>query len=306
MNKYAFSILILLGTLLLGAGSASAGAGGLKVIATIRPLHSLVAGVMHGLGTPKLLIESGSAHTYTVKPSDAQALEQAQLVFWIGPELENFLRRPLATLATKAKLITLSDTEGLKLLKTRSAAHGYPGAVDMHLWLDPDNAKKLTRRIVKVLARTDPSNAEAYEANGAYQIDKLTELTSDIEEILASAGDVKSIFYHDAFQYFEQRFGLKSAGFVTTGSNRAPGARHVRTLRETILSGGADCVLTEPQFAPSLLPSLTKNSRIQVGVLDPIGAGWVPGTDLYFNMMRHNAEALRKCAAGNPPPAPGD
>lgn len=281
--------------LCLPANPALSAAKGLKIITSILPVHSLVAGVMQGLGRPKLLVASGSPHDYVFRPSDARALSQADAVFWIGPQMENFLQSPLKTLATNAAIVELSRVENLKLLKIRSDVSGRVPPTDMHMWLDPDNAKLFIRRIINTLSRKDPANQAVYEANGAYQLQRLAELATEIEDMLGSVGQKKSIFYHDAFQYFEKRFGLQSAGFVSAGSMRAPGAKHVRHLRKLILSGDVGCVLTEPQFAPALIPVLIDDTNVQIGILDPVGTGWTPGPDLYFNMMRKNAQALLDC-----------
>ncbi len=290
-------LLLAIGVFSLANTAAVAAGSDLKVIASIRPLHSLVAGVMQGVGVPKLLVASGSPHTYSFKPSDARALEQSRAVFWVGKDLEHFLEAPMKTLATKAEIVALGEIEGVNLLKIRSNFYGKAHPVDMHMWLDPDNASQFVRHIVLTLSRKDPANAAVYEANGAYQLQRLTELSSEIEDLLKSLEKKKSIFYHDAFQYFEHRFGLESAGFVSIGTIRSPGAKRIRNLRNLIVSGAVQCVLTEPQFAPAIVQSLVENTNVNVRVLDPMGAGWIPGPDLYFNMMRKNAAELQDCLA---------
>ncbi|MCK5933623.1 MAG: zinc ABC transporter substrate-binding protein [Fulvimarina manganoxydans] len=88
-----------------------------KVVASIKPIQSLVAGVMEGVGEPELLVQgAGSPHGYQLKPSQAASLSDADIVFWVGPELETFLRKPLETLAAGAQSIPLDKTEGLKLM----------------------------------------------------------------------------------------------------------------------------------------------------------------------------------------------
>lgn len=293
--RTAFVLFLTAMTIFLPMRETSASESGVKVIASIRPVHSLVSGVMLGVGAPKLLVSSGSPHTYSFRPSDAKALAQAQAVFWIGPDLEHFLQGPLKTITQDAEIVSLGSVDGLKILKVRSDFHSHLHPIDMHMWLDPDNAKQFVRQIVQALSKKDPVNADIYKANGAYQLKRLSELSDELEDTLKSAGTKKSIFYHDAFQYFEHRFGLKSAGYVSTGPIRSPGAKHVRRLRNMIISGEVQCVLTEPQFAPAIIQSLVKDTDVQVGVLDPIGAGWTPGPDLYFNMMRKNAEELNSC-----------
>lgn len=284
--------LLFAGLLPLGAAQAASGP---NVVASIRPVHSLVAGVMEGVGDPVLLVKYGSPHDYSFRPSDAKALSSAKVVFWVGPHLETFLDKPLRALAHKAEPVPLEHVKGLRLLKVRSSFEGHHHPIDPHFWLDPENAKQVVIHVAKVLSRIDPANADVYRANAEYQVGRLNELMADIRQVLASVDNKKLIFYHDAFQYFEKRFGLQSAGFVSTGALRSPGARHVRGLRDKIETGEIDCILTEPQFAPALVKALARNSRTKMAALDPIGADWPVGEDLYFNMMRRNARALSAC-----------
>ena len=124
----------LLATTILTAGTATAKAE-VDVVTSIKPVHSLVAAVMEGVGTPYLIIEGGgSPHTYALKPSQAAKLQDADVVFWIGHELEAFLEKPIEGIATKAKSVALIEAHGLNQIAFREGgafdSHGHDGHDD--------------------------------------------------------------------------------------------------------------------------------------------------------------------------------
>ena len=81
---------------ILGGAGAPVAAAEIDVVASIKPVHSLVASVMEGVGEPILLVKgTGSEHSYSLRPSEARALEQAEVVFWVGETMETFLIKPL-------------------------------------------------------------------------------------------------------------------------------------------------------------------------------------------------------------------
>ncbi|WP_316976704.1 zinc ABC transporter substrate-binding protein [Shumkonia mesophila] len=285
------------------------------VVASIPPIHSLVAGVMAGIGDAHLLVKGGaSPHTYALRPSDATLLSRADVVFWMGDELEAFLVKPLAALGGGADVVALSEAPGLRLLATREGGvweedeheheaeggHEEHGAHDMHVWLDPTNAEAMVDAIVAALGRRDPANAQAYAANGASLRGRLDGLKGEIEATLAPVAGKPFMVFHDAYQYFEEAFGLKAAGALSVAPQRLPGAKRLGELRERLTSAGVRCVFREPQFAPKLAETLVDGTPARIGVLDPLGAGLKAGPDLYFQLLKSDAEALRTCLEGKP------
>jgi len=290
------------------------------VVASIPPIHSLVAGVMAGIGDAHLLVKGGaSPHTYALRPSDATLLSRADVVFWMGDELEAFLVKPLAALGGGADVVALSEAPGLRLLATREGGvweedeeeheheheaegghEGEHGVHDMHVWLDPTNAEAMVDAIVAALGRRDPANAQAYAANGAGLRGRLDGLKGEIEATLAPVAGKPFMVFHDAYQYFEEAFGLKAAGALSVAPQRLPGAKRLGELRERLTSAGVRCVFREPQFAPKLAETLVDGTPARIGVLDPLGAGLKAGPDLYFQLLKSDAEALRTCLEGKP------
>ncbi len=296
-----------------------------KVVATIKPLHSLVAAVMGDLGTPSLIVQgAASPHTYSLRPSDAAALEAADIVFWTGHGLELFLEDSIATLAPNATIVELSEAPGLQLLPVREGgafephehegeehehegeehegeAHEHEhGELDMHFWLDPANASLMVSAIAEALSAADPENAATYAANAERERAALAALTASVDAQLAPVRDKPFIVFHDAYQYFEQRFGLSVAGTLTVVPDSAPGAQRVAELRDKVVNADAACVFAEPQFEPAIVETIIAGTPARAGTLDPEGASLKEGPGLYAELLENLAAALLDClsAAG--------
>lgn len=287
-----------------------------RVVASITPVHSLAAGVMAGVSEPVLLLRgNASPHDYSLRPSDVRALNNAQVMFWIGPELESFLVKPLAN-APQTRSAPLLQTPGLQLLPLREGGawephapagakqndehdheHGH-GAVDAHIWLDPRNAMALVRQIVAVLSAVDPARQEVYEKNAAALLQRLEQLDRALADELRPIGSKPYIVFHDAYQYFEQRYGLAAVGSITVSPERQPGARRVQDIRQKMIANQVVCVFSEPQFEPALVKTLLQNTSAKSGVLDPLGADLPAGPEAYFQLMNRLVDSLRGCLGG--------
>ena len=294
----------------------------INVVTSVKPVHSLVSGVMKGVGKPDLIVQgSASPHTYSLKPSQAKKLEEADLVFWMGHELESFLEKPLEAIANNAKVVELIDTEGLKRIKMREGGafddHGHDehdehddhkdhdeheghddhghGEFDVHVWLDPENAKVLVNEIKHELIELDPSNSATYQENAEALIVKLDQLIADVSVKLASEKDKGFVVFHDAYQYFEERFGMRAVGSITVSPEVLPGANRIRELQEKIVELNAHCVFSEPQFEPKLVSTVIEGTQANTGVLDPLGASIQDGPELYFTLIHNMANSLYEC-----------
>ena len=320
----------------LGASAANAD---VSVVTSIKPVHSLVSSVMQGVGSPTVIIEgAGSPHTYSLKPSQATQLQDADLVFWMGDELEPFLVDAAQNIARNAELVNLFDSHGLKKIRFREGGmfdehddhddhakddhddhgkekhakddhddHGHDkhakddhddhghGEFDPHVWLDPINAKAIVHEIEEALVKADPKNAKKYEANAVRMAGKLDQLVTELRAQLQPVQGKGFIVFHDAYQYFEQRFGVAAIGSITVSPEVMPGAERVRDLREKIKDLGATCVFSEPQFEPKLVRTLVDGTGARTGVLDPLGSSLTKGPDLYFQLVREMARSLKEC-----------
>ena len=272
-----------------------------RVLATIKPVHSLVSAVMEGVGTPQLLIGGGSdAHDYTLKPSDAEKIANADVVFWIGPDLETFLTHPLNTLAAHAHKVALEYARGVTLLPARrgglwSEANADSKSVNPHIWLSPIEAIAMTRAIVKTLVEADPAHGSSYEANAARRVASLEALDRKIAAQVAPLRGKGYIVFHDAYPYFETRYGLTPVGAVTVAPDRPVGPRRIAELHAALASGQAVCIFREPEFPPALIATLTGDTKARVGLLDPVGATLKPGPTLYDALIENLARGLRGC-----------
>ena len=279
------------------------------VVASIKPVHALVAGVMQGVGEPLLLVSGGaSPHEYSLKPSDARALGAAQIVFWIGPEFESFLVKPLAHSPT-ARSVTLLDAPGVTLLPLRAGgaweAHDHDhdhdhdpaptASRDVHLWLDPVNAAAMVRQMVAVLGAADPAHQAEYARNGAALVERLDQLNRQLASALAPVREQPYLVFHDAYQYFEQRYGLNAVGSVVLKPEQRPGAKRVADIQARVRERKVRCVFGEPQFQPALVETIIAGSGARRGVLDPLGADLPAGPDAYFQLLQALADALRGC-----------
>jgi zinc transport system substrate-binding protein len=259
---------------------------------------------MAGVGEPHLLVRGGaSPHSAALKPSDARALAGAELVFWIGAGLESFLERPLRALAGEARVVGLAAAEGIELLPLRAggAWGGHDdhaaeaAAADMHLWLDPRNAIAMVEVMAAQLAAVDPQRADLYRANAAALKDRLAALDRELAALLRPVAGKPYVVFHDSYRYLEARYGLAPVGSITVSPERAPGAARLSGIRHRIRASGAACVFVEPQFSPRLVGSVVAGTGARTATLDPMGAALADGPELYFELLRANAAALRGC-----------
>ncbi len=355
----------------------------IKVVASIKPIHSLASYLMDGIAKPDLIVDGyASPHGFAMKPSHAKMLQNADLIFWVGEDLENFLEKPLSSIAKKAEKIELIEINGLQVLKFRERNifdehdhddhghddhgkkeddhddhghddhgkkeddhdhdhddhgkkeddhddhghddhgkkeddhdhdhddhdkkeddhddHGHDdhdghahGEFDPHIWLDPINAKAMLNEMAEHLIENDPKNEAKYKSNLAKALQEIDKLTIDVMTDLSSS--VSSIVFHDAYQYFEERFNVKVLGAFTVNTDVMPGAEQLAEIREIIEHDKVACVFSEPQFNPDIINAVAKDMKIKTGVLDPLGATLDPGKDLYFNLIRNMSASFKGC-----------
>lgn len=327
---------LLIATTLICSSALSARAD-ISVVASVKPVHSLVAAVMEGVAEPALIVEgAGSPHTYALKPSQAQMLESANVVFWIGHELEAFLEKSLETVGANAKSVELIDAQDLVKLGFREggafekhehdeeegqadhaheaeagsdhdhekdaehehadeeAEHGH-GNFDAHVWLDPVNAKAMVHEIEQALVAADPANAAEYQANAEAVTAKLDALIAEVSAELEPVKGKGFIVFHDAYQYFETRFGVTASGSITVSPEVMPGAQRITEIRARVQELGAACVFAEPQFQPKLISTVIEGTQAKAGVIDPLGAELENGPELYFQVIRNMATSIKTC-----------
>ncbi|WP_299149280.1 zinc ABC transporter substrate-binding protein [uncultured Tateyamaria sp.] len=356
-----------------------------RVAVDIAPVHSIVAAVMGDLGQPNLIVSPGaSPHGYSMRPSEARALDQADVVVWVGEGLASWLSGPITELAAGAEVIELLDLPGTQLLEIRENAafgshddHGHGaahdgddhddheakvdddhdenghedhadevkadadhdhahddhaqddhddhapeahddhaaeahddhddhegedhadahadhdhGAFDPHAWLDPQNAVIWAQTIAQVLAEKDPENSAVYTSNAEAFASDMNALQDEVTAILAPVTDRPFVVFHDAYHYFENRFGVEAVGAVSASDAAAPSPARVAALRDEVAGFEAVCAMREPQFAGGMLESL---GTVKLGEMDPMGAALEVGPTLYSELLRGMATSLANC-----------
>ncbi len=315
-----------------------------NVVTTIKPLHSLVSSVMKGVGEPSLIIEgTNNPHTFVFKPSHAKMIEEADIIFWIGEDLEAFMEKPLDSLAEKAQVISFMELSSIEKLKFREKnifddhdghedeheghededdhghkdddhdddhdghedehdghdddhndAHAHAhGEFDAHIWLDPVNAKKMVLEIAHELSDLDPNNKVKYENNANATIKSLDELVDSNKEILSK--DISYVVFHDAYQYFEKRFGVIPAGALTLNPDVLPGAKQIADIQDVINDKGIKCIFSEPQYNPKIIETIGNDMKISTGVMDPLGAYIDAGPSMYSELINGIANSIKDC-----------
>lgn len=247
------------------------------VLASIAPLHSVVAAVADGVFVPQLLLSPAvSVHDYALKPSDMRKIAKADIVFYGGKTLEGFL--PKAIESAKAK--------GVSLLQDGD---------NPHFWLSPSKMARAAEKIAETLAQSDAEHAALYRENAKRFVETANDLIAQGREILSSEQNKPFIVFHDAYREFEREFGLHGIGAVKIDAHRATGAAHLTALREKIRENGTVCLFSEPQMNTRRLETVREGLSVVDGVLDPLGAEIETGKDFYPRLIRNLISSFKQC-----------
>ena len=310
----------------------------INVVTSIKPLHSLTSYIMEGVGEPDLIIDGvASPHNFQIKPSHAKMLQKADLVIWVGEDLESFLPSALKSIPQNAVVFELLDQSGLKKLKFREKNifdghddhghdehakkkddhddhdeeehakkeddhddhghddHGHAhGEYDPHIWLDPSNAKVIVKKITNQLSKIDKENSSTYKANSKKLLKDLDNLIKEIKNQINK--DASFVVFHDAYQYFEKRFGINVIGALTVNPDVMPGAEQLSDIRKVIEHEKAKCIFSETQFNPNIINSIASDTGVKTGVLDPLGANIDKGKSMYFQLIKDMSNSLKDCS----------
>ena len=291
-----------------------------NVVVDIAPVHSLVARVMQDVGAPDLIIRSGaSPHDYRLRPSEAKALQDANLVIWMGKELTPWMEDAVKTLSTEAAILTLLEKDETTLLEFRESVlfeehdhddhsdkehaetedqdhdeHAH-GAHDPHAWLSPENAKIWLNLIAAQLSTADPDNASTYFVNAAAAMKESDTLMADASTMLDPVRGNSFIVFHDAYQYFETVFEFPASGAISLGDATDPSPARIARVQGRIQEQKIQCVLAEPQFKKGLVVTVLEGTDAKTSIIDPLGVALEPGPALYPQLIRNMAKTLVDC-----------
>jgi len=291
------------------------------VVVSIKPLHSLVSGVIGNTGKAELLVSGNtSPHDFNLKPSQVKMLQTAKVVFYIDESFETFLRGALETLSDKVRTASVAQKASLTLLSYRKGgtwekhkhdeyekhkheehAHKDDGEhhdnhdENMHVWLDPENTGRIVKYIARELGAIYPKHRKTYQKNASAYIRKIKAMDAELKSSLKSLQDQPFVVFHDAYQYFENAYGLNAVGSITFEPGESPSPTRIKEVRDKLLQVRAKCVFREPQFSDRLVKTVIEGTDAKSGTLDPLGAGLEDGPSLYFNLMRNLGQNLKQC-----------
>ncbi len=259
-----------------------------RVLTSIKPLQLIAAAVQDGVAIPEVLLPPGaSPHNYALRPSDVRKVQAVDLVYWIGPDMEGFLPRVLKGRTLPS--VAVQDLPGLKLRHFGQDSHSHaeeadehdhdhrPGSLDAHLWLSPVNARVIATKMAADLSAADTANAARYESNLKAFDERLDALDLRLKKRLAAIADKPYFVFHEAFDYFEDAYGLKHAGVFSVAAEVQPGAQHVAAMRTRLQEVGKTCVFSEPPLRPRLAETLVAGLPVKLAELDALG-GYTPAT----------------------------
>ena len=280
-----FSVFVAFFASFLLIGSAQAE---VKVLTSIKPLQLIAAAVQDGVAIPEVLLPPGaSPHNYALRPSDVRKVQSVDLLYWVGPSMEGFLPRVLNGRTLPS--IAVQDLPGMKLRHFAEDSHSHaeeaddhdhdhrPGTLDAHLWLSPVNARVIADKIAADLSAADPANAERYQSNAKAFDERLDALDLRLKKRLASVEGKPYFVFHEAFDYFEDAYGLKHTGVFSVAAEVQPGAQHVAAMRKRLQEVGKTCVFSEPPLRPRLAETLVAGLPVKLAELDALG-GYTPAT----------------------------
>jgi zinc transport system substrate-binding protein len=259
-----------------------------KVLTSIKPLQLIAAAVQDGVAIPEVLLPPGaSPHNYALRPSDVRKVQSVDLVYWIGPSMEGFLPRVLNGRTLPS--VAVQDLPGLKLRHFAEDSHSHaeeadehdhdhrPGSLDAHLWLSPVNARVIATKMAADLSAADPANAARYQSNLKAFDERLDAMDLRLKARLAGIAGKPYFVFHEAFDYFEDAYGLKHAGVFSVAAEVQPGAQHVAAMRTRLQEVGKTCVFSEPPLRPRLAETLVAGLPVKLAELDALG-GYTPAT----------------------------
>ncbi|MEC6795837.1 zinc ABC transporter substrate-binding protein ZnuA [Photobacterium sp. S4TG1] len=303
-------------TALVVSGSALA-SDTFNVVTTVKPLNLIVSELTQGVATSEYVIPLGaSPHDYALRPSDIKKLKQADLVVWVGPELESFLTK---TMASKPENIALSQQKGISFRYYSEEEQDHDGheneaehdheseheghhhhhhhhhGIDPHLWLGPDQAVQAANVITKALIKYDPLHKNTYTANLSTFTTDVQLAVTQLNKQLKPLSDKGYYVFHDGYGYFEQQFKLDNLGHFTVEPDRRPGAKTLLSIRESLKNNQAYCVFSEPQFSPAVVKSVTKGTNVKIGTLDPMATDIVEGKGGYVRFLNELGQRFSKC-----------
>ena len=167
--------------------------------------------------------------------------------------------------------------------------------MDMHVWLDLENAQQMVALIADTLSDVYPEHRDIYQANAQGLMQKIDRLNVELKAELSPIQDKPFIVFHDAYQYFEHAYGLNGVGSIVFEGGESLSPVRIKSVREKLQRTGAACIFSEPQFPARPIQTIAEGFDIKVSVLDPLGAKLPNDENLYFKLLGNLAQNLTQC-----------
>ena len=262
------------------------------IVVSIKPIHSIVTGLMKDIGTPELLIKgSQTPYDFTVTATELRQLKTAKLVIWVGPELEKNLESVIAQLPSTTTVVELLANTRLKILPSRSDS----SLRDPFFWMDDRNIIILVDELTELLIHIDPARSHIYTRNRREMLVPLRRIDKEYEYGYRGLKAGMGVTYFDTLQYFEQAYALNILDRVTGTPWDGEKAVNILKVRNHIQKKEAVCLFLDVSMPAGNLELIVKDQQINIGKLDVLGRNFSAGADLYLKMMQYNTDVIKDC-----------
>ena len=297
-------------------GSATQAANA-AVVASLKPLGFIASAIADGVTETQVLLPDGaSEHDYSLRPYDVKRLQGADLVVWIGPEMEAFMEKSVSNIPA-AKQVTIAQLKDVKPLLMKGAdddddehdhdhdhgekgdAHHHHGDYNMHLWLSPEIARASAVAIHEKLVELMPQSRAKLDANLKDFEANLAATDKQVANELAPVKGKGYFVFHDAYGYYEKHYGLTPLGHFTVNPEIQPGAQRLHQIRTQLVEQKATCVFAEPQFRPAVVEAVARGTSVRMGTLDPLGTNIKLGKTSYSAFLNQLANQYASCLKGD-------
>lgn len=287
-----------------------------NVVASLKPVGFIAAAIADGVTPVDVLLPDGaSEHDYSLRPSDAKRLKNADLIVWVGPEMEAFMAKSAAELPAQ-KNLAMVNIDGVKPLlisggededehtaekseeQEADAHHHHHGEFNMHLWLSPEIARKTAVAIHGKLLELMPQDKAKLDANLQQFEVALADTDKRVSAQLAPVRNKGYFVFHDAYTYFEKQYGLSPTGHFTVNPEIQPGAQRLHQIRTQLVEQKAVCVFAEPQFRPAVIDAVARGTQVRKGTLDPLGTDISLAKDSYVKFLSQLSSQYESCLNG--------
>ncbi|MBL4819802.1 MAG: zinc ABC transporter substrate-binding protein [Gammaproteobacteria bacterium] len=244
-----------------------------NVVVTIKPLQLIAQSIIGDAGSVKVLMAPGnSPHHYSLSPSDRIAMESADLIVYVGEELETQLDSVMGQIGSRKNVLKLLDLETLvKIPLDGDGPAAQHQRYNPHIWLNSNNGIIIAEAIRDRLIKIDSAKAAEYSNNFSHFSNRLVNLEEQWHSRLLSASTGPYVVYHDAFSYFESQFGLGHGLALVVDPEIQPGIRQILNVRKEISAIQPVCIFTDVSASEATINTMLSGYQLNSVQLDLLG-----------------------------------